>query len=163
MTDDLPHLPPTLAPPSRRNSNVVIPAVIAGAVGVILGVGGTLGVQAAGSAVSALTPTPTPTADTRLADAVAACGTPPGIALGDNDHSMTIDVKGKEDLTGATYEAQQCILRSLAAPSNVLSHLGQTTSMDGRQTETWDGITISWSYHPDRGADMVITVAPPVA
>ena len=33
-----------------------------------------------------------------------------------------------------------------------------TTSIDGRQTESWDGITIEWSYHPDRGSDMVITL-----
>lgn len=30
--------------------------------------------------------------------------------------------------------------------------------MDGRQTETWNNLELSWSYHPDRGADFVVTL-----
>ncbi|GAA1250675.1 hypothetical protein GCM10009588_31870 [Microbacterium phyllosphaerae] len=81
-----------------------------------------------------------------------------GTTLADEDRTLTIDVRGEEDSNGATYEAQACILRELDTPSSVISHLEQTTSMDGRQTESWDGITAAWSYHPDRGSDMVITL-----
>jgi len=150
--------------PPRPRPSVPTLAITAG-IGLILGIAGTLGIQAAAGVVSALTPTPspTPTKDTRLYDAFAACGGTEGLTLGDDDTTLTIDMKGKEDYSGASYETEQCILRYFSAPSSVMSHIGQTTSMDGRQTESWDGITIAWSYHPDRGADMVIKLDEPKA
>jgi hypothetical protein len=36
--------------------------------------------------------------------------------------------------------------------------MNQTTSLDGRQTETWDDITVSFSYHTDRGMGSVLTI-----
>lgn len=139
----------------------IIPAVVAGAIGIVLGVGGTLGVQAAtssiGNAVAA------GQKDTRLHDAPRECMAVTGITEGDDGKSLTIDAKGKEDLSGTPWDKQQCILEFLKAPSSVMSHIGQTTAMDGRQTESWDGITVEWSYHPDRGADMVIKLDKPKA
>lgn len=132
----------------------LLPAV-AGVAGLIVGIGGTLSVQAIASA------TGTPEVDTRLHDASGECMVATGITEGDNGRTLTIDVKGQEDVSGATYDAQACILNELNAPSSAISHIEQTTSMDGRQTESWDGITIEWSYHPDRGSDMVIKMDTP--
>lgn len=98
--------------------------------------------------------------DTRLVDAWATCGSPAATALADGNRTLTMDVKGKEDAQGSSYEYQACVLRELGAPSSVASHMEQTTSMDGRQTESWDGITVAWSFHPDRGSDMVVTLDP---
>ena len=81
-----------------------------------------------------------------------------GIDLNDRGCSLTFDSKGEKDLTGANSSDIVCLLAALKVPSSVASHIDQTTSMDGRQTETWDRITISWSYHPSRGFDGVISV-----
>ncbi len=125
---------------------------VATAAGVLAGIIGTLGVQSAVSAIGAAQK------DMRLVEAADACGAGVGVELNDEDRTMVIDVKGDEDATGASYDDQACILARLDIPGSVESHIGQTTSMDGRQSESWDGITIEWSYHPDRGSDMVITV-----
>lgn len=136
-----------------RPSRWVLPAAV-GVVGIILGVGGTLVAQTmlGGSDASA------PEQDGRLGEAYSSCGSPAGTTIADENRTLTIDVKGNDDSYGASYENQACILRALDAPSSVISHLEQTTSIDGRQTEAWDGITAAWSYHPDRGSDMVITL-----
>lgn len=152
MTDQ-PTPDPVPTPVAQRSW--VIPAV-AGLVGLLVGIGGTLAVQS----VSAAGPDEA-AADTRLEDAKLECNPASGVELGDDGRTLTIDVKGKEDAYGADYEDLACILNELDVPSRVSSHLGQTTSMDGRQTESWDGVTAAWSYHPDRGSDMVITLDDP--
>ncbi|GEC76440.1 hypothetical protein GCM10010213_25720 [Microbacterium maritypicum] len=141
--------PSVLSRPSRW----VLLAVV-GVVGIVLGAGGTLVAQTMldGSG------TGVPEQDGRLSEAYSFCGSPVGTTIADENRTLTIDVKGNDDSYGASYENQACILRALDAPSSVISHLEQTTSIDGRQTETWDGITSAWSYHPDRGSDMVITL-----
>ena len=83
------------------------------------------------------------------------------MVLGDGGATITIDVKGNKDYSGAPYSAEACVLRHLGAPTSVTSHIEQTTAMDGRQTESWNGITIEWSYHPDRGPDMVVKLDKP--
>lgn len=147
------------AAPPRASSKTPLWIALAGLGGLVIGVIGTLGVvtltasvgEAAAAAAAAAA------VDTRLADAVDECGST-GMELGDEDQTLVIDVKGDEDARGATYQQQECVLAELDVPASVNSHIGQTTSMDGRQTESWDGITIEWSYHPDRGSDMVITL-----
>jgi hypothetical protein len=32
-----------------------------------------------------------------------------------------------------------------------------TRALDGRQTQTADGYSYTWSYHPDNGLDIIIT------
>lgn len=92
-------------------------------------------------------------------DALDACDVPPGTtyaALGDNDTTLDIDQKGEDDVLGMPIETYWCILNELGAPDRVKSDMGNTTSMDGRREASWDGITASWSYHPDRGIDTVL-------
>lgn len=164
MSDDQLASAPDAVPETVESSDVptsprgrpgwLFPAGMA-VLGIVLGIGGTLAVQAVlGGGTAA------PEEDVRLSDAYSSCGSPVGITLADENRTLTIDVRGDEDSNGATYEAQACILRSLDTPSSVIAHLEQTTSMDGRQTESWNGITAAWSYHPDRGSDMVITLDP---
>lgn len=147
------------APPAERAArnrpSWVIPAA-AGAAGLVLGVLGTVGVQAIIASVPK--PKPTAEADTRFIDAYHACASPTGVELADEDRTLTIDSKGKEDYSGTDVEHLFCILEQLDAPTRVTTHIGQTTSMDGRQTASWDGITVEWSYHPNRGSDMVLTL-----
>ncbi|MEV4689436.1 hypothetical protein [Microbacterium sp. LWH3-1.2] len=143
----------------QASSKAPLWIALAGLGGLVVGVLGTLGVGAVVTGVNqaAAATAAEAAVDMRLADAVDDCGST-GMELGDEDRTLVIDVKGEDDLGGATYEQQACILAALDVPASVDSHIGQTTSMDGRQTESWDGITIEWSYHPDRGSDMVITL-----
>lgn len=96
-----------------------------------------------------------------LADAVEGCAGfgKEGLTLGDDGATLTFDMKGEDDFRGASIDGLACIFGALEMPSNVSSHIDQTTSMDGRQTESWGDLTISWSYHPDRGLDGVLTVS----
>jgi hypothetical protein len=117
-----------------------------------------IGIGTVGATAGSLLPTTSTSSDTRIIDAATECGLANKFyaELGDDDQTISIDAQGDES-GGASYTEVQCILNALAAPQSVLSHFGQTTAMDGRQVEEWDGITLSWSYHPDRGPDCVIT------
>jgi hypothetical protein len=129
-------------------------ALVTGAFGI--GVGIAIGVV--GVAGASLLFAPSSSSDTRIIDAATECGLANKFyaELGDENQTISIDAQGDES-GGASYAEVQCILQALAVPQSVLSHFEQTTAMDGRQIEEWDGITLSWSYHPDRGPDCVIT------
>ncbi|MDF2045174.1 hypothetical protein [Microbacterium sp. Kw_RZR3] len=57
---------------------------------------------------------------------------------------------------GPTYSQMTCVLNSLDAPAAIEAEISQTRALDGRQTDEWDGYSISWSYHPHNGASILI-------
>lgn len=57
---------------------------------------------------------------------------------------------------GPSYEALTCFLAGLKAPSAIEAEISQTRALDGRQSDEWDGYSISWSYHPDDGASILV-------
>jgi len=124
---------------------------VTGVAGLVVGAAVMAGVTAIGSdsGQSAL-----------LSDAVEACAVAStyGIDLADEGRSITFDMKGEDESAGADIADIACLFSELDMPSAVSSHMDQTTSMDGRQTETWGDLTVSWSYHPDRGLDGVLTL-----
>lgn len=137
--------------------------VAAAAAGAVVGSGLTLGIQ------SMLVPTEATSAiepsagvqlkeDTRLVDAFDSCGAEGGLQLSDGNRTLTFDSEGEEDYGGLQFSHFACLLAALDTPARVVSHIDQTTAMDGRQSETWNGLTMEWSYHPDRGADGVISL-----
>lgn len=146
--------------------------VLAGVAGLVVGVAATAGVslsidaanaREADAAASAAAEAEAEAEAAKLAilgDAVETCGVAnaTGFLMGDGGTSLTFDMKGDDQLTGANILDIYCVLGELAIPASVSSHMGQTTSMDGRQSATWDNLEISWSYHPDRGMDGVVTV-----
>ena len=80
-----------------------------------------------------------------------------GLQLTDGGSTLVFDHKGEKDTSGASIEEIGCVLMMLDVPHSILSHMDQTTSLDGRQDEQWGDFRIQWSYHPDRGLDGVIT------
>lgn len=138
--------------PTRRPAWVL--PTITGFVGLVAGVTLVLGVQAAldGSADRSR--------QAVLTGAVESCGLEgaDGITLGDEGTTLTFDMQGEDDFSGADYFDIACVFAGLDMPSSILSHIDQTTSLDGRQSETWNGMTISWSYHPGRGLDGIVSV-----
>jgi hypothetical protein len=165
---------PQSAPPLSPNSGPPTNAqkwripIIFGAVGLVVGVliGGVgLGVVTSiqeSQKESAAASAAQKAEDSRAAqfpNAVRACGADTSYAVvDDGGKTLTLELQGNDDFAGLNISDLTCIMNSLDAPQSVLSHMDQTTSMDGRQTETWDGITVAFSYHPDRGMDSVLTL-----
>lgn len=129
----------------------LVPGAIGLAVGIVLGVGSLVLVQAVGGGSSG-----------RLTAAVEACtdsGTgSDGLDIGDGGRTLTIDTTGEDGTRGTDIVYGLCVLGELEVPDSVMSRIEQTTSLDGQQSGSWDGITATWSYHPDRGLDMVLTL-----
>lgn len=98
-----------------------------------------------------------PPPSTVLADATEACGSPAGVTIEDNGSTLTFDHRGEDEYTGGDITDILCAFSELGLPSRISTHMSQTTSMDGRQTASWDGWEIQWSYHPDRGMDGIVT------
>ena len=94
-------------------------------------------------------------ADARFTEALTLCEAldASGITLAEDGQSLNFDDKGKEDYSGGDFSDLQCLLEKLSAPSTVLARMYQTNSSMGVQDAEWDGISISWTYHPDRGMD----------
>ena len=49
--------------------------------------------------------------------------------------------------------------RALGLPESVDEKMGHTSSMDGRQTDTYNGVKVSWKYHPDQGLEVTYEAA----
>lgn len=78
--------------------------------------------------------------------------------IGDAGKSLIIDHKGEDDSSGLTTLQLDCLIDALGAPESVSVQMNSTTAMQGRQSATWDGITASWTYHPDNGLDIIASV-----
>lgn len=61
----------------------------------------------------------------------------------------------KEDIGSAYIIAANEVL---GLPDSVAMKMSQTRALDGRQTETYGDITVSWTYHPDNGLDVLYEV-----
>lgn len=77
-----------------------------------------------------------------------------GVELGDEGQSLTITGYGL--LRGPTSAQFECLTNALDMPDSVRSRISATRALDGRQTATWDGLSVSWTYHPDSGLNMVL-------
>ena len=54
------------------------------------------------------------------------------------------------------YYAIEKINNALGLPSSLFKSMGETSSIDGRQTETYEDlkIEVTWKYHPDYGLEV---------
>ncbi|MGN7149279.1 hypothetical protein ACTHQ6_09845 [Arthrobacter sp. SAFR-179] len=121
-----------------------------------------VGSNATAAAESSATPITTVAAAYILKEAATHCGVPhdADAKLGDNDTSLTLNGKGKEDLlTGLPDSMFDCILKAAKTPDYVRSQMGSTRALDGTQHASWDKISASWTYHPNTGLDVVLNEA----
>ena len=76
--------------------------------------------------------------------------------------SLTIDGKGEDDYWGAPYSDIVCVIDELGMPASTRARWGNTRALDGQLEDSWSGpeddwtINAYWSYHPDRGPDVVL-------
>lgn len=78
-----------------------------------------------------------------------------------DEKTMFFDTAGDAEGSGDhdLYDAL-CTLRSLEAPEHVINHIGNTSSLQGMQSDSWGDFTAEWTYHPDQGLDIVFKYTP---
>lgn len=83
------------------------------------------------------------------------CGATSGVSVSDNGTTISVDTMGEEDYAGATYDDLVCVIDAVGTPSYITNSIMSVRALDGRQTQEFDGIEVSYSYHPDNGMDIV--------
>ncbi|GGM65636.1 hypothetical protein GCM10011608_58590 [Micromonospora sonchi] len=78
--------------------------------------------------------------------------------VGDGGRTLTLNSHGKKS-SGLAYAQLECYWTMLEMPDSVRAEVEATRALDGRRSGEWDGIRVSWSYHPDSGVQMVFTLA----
>ncbi|MGO4245668.1 hypothetical protein AB4Y87_00515 [Paenarthrobacter sp. RAF54_2] len=148
------------SPPPKRYSKPYIFGAIGLVIGLLLGVLGTVTVGGmveagkASAAAEAEAKKPKP-----LADAVNKCqlsGKAISAKLGDEGRSLSLDGKGEDDLNGLAWSDIQCALKAVNVPDYVQEQMKSTRALDGTQRESWDNFSVSWSYHPNTGMNVVL-------
>jgi hypothetical protein len=147
----LPDVPPIAQPAKRRKALLV--AVGAATAVLLLGVGIAATLRGGESPADG----PAQKKQSRLAAASEQCSSSASARLGDDDRTLTLRGNGKES-AGLAYNVLECFWRALDVPDSVVAEIEATRALDGRQTGDWDGMHASWSYHPDSGLQMVITL-----
>lgn len=92
---------------------------------------------------------------TKFQDAEASCAASSGVSVLDDGTTLTVDMMGEDELSGATYDDVSCIVDEVGTPSYVKDEMWATRAIDGRQSEVFEDVTVKWSYSP--GSGMQIT------
>lgn len=77
------------------------------------------------------------------------------IYIGDNGKSLLMDGEG-ETSAGASSADVWCVLEALDVPESTVAQMEKTSSLMGVVSDSWDGISAEWTYHPDNGFDIVL-------
>lgn len=80
-----------------------------------------------------------------------------GVRLGDHGKSLTIQTAGKKS-DGISITDLACLLREMKTTDAIISEMDTTRALDGRQSAEWNDLRASWTYHPDDGLNIVVTV-----
>lgn len=81
-----------------------------------------------------------------------------GASLDDDGKGLFIDMMGEEEFIGADYDDIMCAVDNLEMSPSIKSQMANTSSLMGLQNASWDGISASWTYHPDRGLDINLSI-----
>jgi type II secretory pathway pseudopilin PulG len=72
------------------------------------------------------------------------------------DGGEAVEITRVSKFDGPSVDELYCALERLHAPQSLEAKIGQTRALDGRQEYEWDEFAISWTYHPDDGATVLI-------
>lgn len=81
-----------------------------------------------------------------------------GVDLGDDGHTLIIDSKGEEDYSGVDIDDVACLLSAVDMPDSVVAEIDSTRALDGTQKARWQEFHASWTYHPDDGVRLILTI-----
>lgn len=82
--------------------------------------------------------------------------------LGSDKSYLQVDTNPYDidDYYNATYlEILKSAITALKLPDYIYQRVLKTTAMQGRQEVTANGITVSWTYHPNKGLEAMFTIA----
>lgn len=97
------------------------------------------------------------TVESILEAAAEDCAIPGGAA--DRGASLILDFAGSDAGSGELIDRHyECIVRELEVPDAVQATIMSTRALDGRQTADWNGITATWTYHPDEGLELILEI-----
>ncbi|MCR5736102.1 MAG: zinc-ribbon domain-containing protein [Eubacterium sp.] len=71
---------------------------------------------------------------------------------------MSIEVDGKDEYDADSLIDIYTIAAKLNLPESLMDEMLGTNALMGRQEESFDHISVSWSYHPDNGLDAVFKI-----
>lgn len=139
-----------------RNPIIV---VVAAAVALV----GALWLMFGGSEQLAGRPTADPEAPPPLTALEAVVSTCSAGELRDGGDTLVLDmyVEGVDTplVNAITVDDITCVLGELEAPASMTERMDRTRALDGVQEAAWAGMEASWSYHPDNGLDIILTLA----
>jgi hypothetical protein len=81
----------------------------------------------------------------------------PYATIGDAGATLILQSQGDEQ-RGITYAQLDCFWRQLKVTDAIKSEIETTRALDGRQSAQWGPFSAFWSYHPDDGLRMTITL-----
>ncbi|MGP5388373.1 hypothetical protein [Glutamicibacter arilaitensis] len=154
-----PMVPPEMLRQRPRKS-WLMPAGAGLAVGTVLGL--VIGVAMAGGASGATEPEGQESGGLNqgiIDQAVETCGIDEeGYTVLDGGTAIELDTEGEDSYDSGTsdFVAYYCMLNQLGVPETTQQKIGRTRALDGTQSDTWDSLKASWSYHPDSGANVLI-------
>lgn len=81
-----------------------------------------------------------------------------GYTILDGGSAIELDTQGEESFDSGTtnFTAYYCMLNQLGVPEVTQQKMGRTRALDGTQSDSWDSLKASWSYHPDSGVNVLI-------
>ena len=82
--------------------------------------------------------------------------------LGSDKSYLQVDTNPYDidDYYNATYlEILKSAITALKLHDYIYQRMLKTTAMQGRQEVTANGITVSWTYHPNKGLEAMFTIA----
>lgn len=82
--------------------------------------------------------------------------------IGDDGSYIEVDTNPLDfdDFYNPTYtKVIEAFNEELGVPDYVYKLMITTTALQGRQTETINGLIISWTYHPDNGLEVIYRLA----
>ncbi|MCH7231884.1 hypothetical protein L0U85_13625 [Glycomyces sp. L485] len=80
------------------------------------------------------------------------------VSIGDGGDTLIIDRAWAEENPGADSTEVMCIFDELEMPDAVISQINGTRALDGTQEANFGDYSTFWTYHPDDGLNMTITL-----
>lgn len=144
------------APPSKSRRRWVVAAIIVGA----LGAAGVLASSVIGNDLDPSDSGLISIGPNRIEAALDGCNLMgrPGASVGDEGATVTLDTKGEEDISGISFQNLECMISALDIPDAIESRILATRALDGVQSGTYDDVSLSWSYHPDDGMTLIVSL-----
>ena len=100
--------------------------------------------------------------DPRLALAYTTCSLigVKGAVFSLESQSLYLDGTGDDDYTSTDVTLTDiiCVIGELDVPTPIVSRINNTNSTMGLVEDEFDGINISWTYHPDNGLDIYFKI-----